>query len=125
MDPLQYMRAPFPPVPRQTQALSSTTFNIPPLDGSLTLPQMVDWHAEHSPQHTVFEYAEADGTVVAVKFPELMCAMHRGARVVLSGMPKSGFDGKKKRPLVAIVANSGACTTEMSSFRLFMPPQTP
>ncbi|KAJ7096123.1 hypothetical protein C8R44DRAFT_379494 [Mycena epipterygia] len=40
------------------QGLSSSTFKPPPLDGSLLLPDVFDHHAQHSPDHPLFVYAE-------------------------------------------------------------------
>ncbi|THH29838.1 hypothetical protein EUX98_g4346 [Antrodiella citrinella] len=51
---------PIPTVPN-TQALNSTTFRLPPLDGSLMIPEVWDWHLKYSPNHPVFIYTDDDG----------------------------------------------------------------
>lgn len=59
------------PPPPKTQALSPTTkFNVPPLDGSLSLPEIYDWHAEHNAYHGLFVYATEDGTKRTISFKE-------------------------------------------------------
>jgi hypothetical protein len=36
------------------QAVRYSTFTPPPMDGTMTVPDVFDWHAEHSPDHVVF-----------------------------------------------------------------------
>jgi hypothetical protein len=36
------------------QAVCYSTFTPPPMDGTMTVPDVFDWHAEHSPDHVVF-----------------------------------------------------------------------
>jgi hypothetical protein len=36
------------------QAVHYSTFTPPPMDGTMTVPDVFDWHAEHSPDHVVF-----------------------------------------------------------------------
>jgi hypothetical protein len=36
------------------QAVHCKTFTPPPMDGTMTVPDVFDWHAEHSPDHVVF-----------------------------------------------------------------------
>lgn len=55
-----YKWLPIEPLPLN-QALSSGTFQPPPLDGSLTLPEIYDWHLEHSPEHQLFAYTDSFG----------------------------------------------------------------
>ena len=107
MDPRLYMKWPYPPLPTRTQALSSETFKVPPLDGSLTIVQMLDWQAEHSPGHSMYEYAEDDGSIVKLKFPEVRRAVHRGARLIEKALPTRESIRDKVRPLIAVVANAG------------------
>lgn len=56
----------FPILPIPTPHGQNTpTFHPPPLDGSLSIPEIFEFHAEHSPEHPVFIYddgrKEADG----------------------------------------------------------------
>ncbi|TCD61564.1 putative NRPS-like protein biosynthetic cluster [Steccherinum ochraceum] len=91
----------------KTQALSSKTFKIPPLDGSLTLPEIWDWHLENSPEHPLFVYVDENGTEKSLIFRDAIYAMHRAGRIMRSRMPESLAE---TRPLVAILAVSDAIT---------------
>ncbi|GJE93533.1 acetyl-CoA synthetase-like protein [Phanerochaete sordida] len=102
MDPNRYMTLPIPPLPR-TQALTTTTFRPPPLDGSVTLPEMWDWHASHSPAHPLFSFADDQGAVRTILWPEAVRACHRAARRTLSSLKQGA-----PRAVVAILA---ACDT--------------
>lgn len=70
------------PPPPKTHALSSTTFRPPPLDGSLSVPEMWDWHAEHSANHPLFRYAKDDGSVRTIPWGEVIGAALRAAKVI-------------------------------------------
>ncbi|KAJ7244352.1 hypothetical protein C8J57DRAFT_1725733 [Mycena rebaudengoi] len=51
------------PPPPQTQALSSSTFTSPPLDGCLTIAEIYDWHFKNTPHHRLFVFAQKDDTI--------------------------------------------------------------
>lgn len=56
---------------------TSSTFTEPPLDGSLNLPMLVDWHGEKSANHTWAVYPKHDdGTLQEVTWRHLQGAMH-------------------------------------------------
>ena len=78
MNPASYMQLPLPPLPR-TQGLSSPTFKLPPLDGSLILPHVWDWHYETSPDHPVMVYSDDDGSTTIIRMKEVVHAIHRAA----------------------------------------------
>jgi hypothetical protein len=105
IDPNTLKIVPIPPAPA-TQALSSTTFHAPPLDGSLTIAEMWDWHAEHSPEHPVFQYSDDNGNVTTIKWPEAARAMHRGGRFMQSFAAAHPVSSSRK-PIVSILASSG------------------
>lgn len=107
MDPRAYMRVPFPPFERRTQGISSNTFKVPPLDGSLTIPELFDWQAEHSPHYPVYEYAEDGGFIVALTFTEARQAIHRGVRLIQDVLSATASTRNKSRPIVAIVSSAG------------------
>ncbi|KAJ7579078.1 hypothetical protein C8J56DRAFT_1006701 [Mycena floridula] len=94
------------PAPPQTQALFSDSFRPPPLDGSLTLAQIWDWHAENTPEHRLFVYANSDGSIRTILWPEAVRAVHTGANMLGSRVTHS-FSAK---PVVAIVAMSDSIT---------------
>src|ERR1700743_2036418 len=93
-----------PPLPN-SQALSSITFKKPVLDGSMTLPEIYDWHYINSPNHPLFVYSDDLDNVQTIVFYEAVRAIHKVARLVRSQLPvefrKSG------RPTVAILSSSG------------------
>ncbi|KAK0220052.1 hypothetical protein IW262DRAFT_1554790 [Armillaria fumosa] len=96
------------PIPPQTQALTSKTFIPPPLDGSLTLPEIYDWHSKHNPDHRLFVYTQQDGTPKTIYWPEAARAVHTGAKLFRDRLGcKLGADEK---PVVAILAISDTIT---------------
>ena len=96
---------PLPSVPN-TQGLTSTTFCRPPLDGTLTIAEMWDWHAEHSPEHPAFEYSDDNGSVTTIRWPEANRAMHIGGWLVKNFAATHPVSNSRK-PVVSILASSG------------------
>ncbi|KAJ7046114.1 hypothetical protein C8F04DRAFT_1322704 [Mycena alexandri] len=95
------------PPPPQTQARSSSTFAPPPLDGSLTIPQLYDWHFHNTRNHRLFVYARADGSVVRnIYWPEAIQAVYRGAKILRDRF--KWVSGTAETPVVAILASSDA-----------------
>ena len=92
-----------PPVPR-TQALTSTTFRPPPLDGSLAIPELWDWHYEHSPQHPLFIYSDDEGTATTITWREACRAIHQAGHIARRLVLQ---DGLSTRPTFAILAGNG------------------
>ncbi|KAJ7842962.1 hypothetical protein B0H14DRAFT_2779739 [Mycena olivaceomarginata] len=70
------------PPPPQTQARSSSTFVPPPLDGSLTIPQLYDWHFHRTTNHRLFVYPRADGSVRTIYWPDGVQAVYVGAKIL-------------------------------------------
>ena len=94
-----------PPIPR-TQALSSKTFSPPPLDGSLTIPELYDWHYKHSPEHPLFVYLDDHGNLVTITWKEAAQATHRTASLIcniVAGEPPVDTPHR----VFAIVASNG------------------
>ncbi|KAF9556258.1 acetyl-CoA synthetase-like protein [Agrocybe pediades] len=93
----------FPAVPR-TQALSTKTFTPPPLDGSMLLPEMCDWHRQHSLNHPLFVYARQNGELQAITWTQVAEAIYTGTRLVRNTM---GWQpGHKDTQVVGILAPS-------------------
>lgn len=97
---LDYDLPPYPIL----HATNSSTFHLPPLDGSLTLPELYEWHLTNSPDHPFFVFAESTGNVKTIVWREISLAIRRGARFVKSHV--SGH-GSVAAPIVAILAHSG------------------
>lgn len=73
-----------PQVPNP-QGLSSRTFVTPPIDGSLTIAEVFDFNAEHSPEHPYFVYEDqSTHNIVPVTWKSLRNATRRVARIVHS-----------------------------------------
>lgn len=73
-----------PQVPNP-QGLSSKTFVTPPIDGSLTMAEIFDFHAEHSPEHPYFIYEDqSTHEIIPVTWKSLRDATRRVARIVHS-----------------------------------------
>ncbi|KIJ29342.1 hypothetical protein M422DRAFT_269298 [Sphaerobolus stellatus SS14] len=80
---------------------SSSTFNRPPLDGSLNLLQIVQYNGKHSPQHPLFRYYEETCNHDIV-WSEAVVAFRRAAQYFLQQAPHAPSESKK--PVVAILA---------------------
>ena len=95
------------PPPPPTQALTSTTFVPPPHDLSLTVPEIIDFHRVHSPNHVVYVYEDSPGERKQITFSTWVRAIHRAGRCLrnLFRFPESQVRGSK--PVVSLLANSG------------------
>ncbi|KAK0199436.1 NRPS-like enzyme [Desarmillaria ectypa] len=59
------------------QGVSSSTYNPPPLDGSLTVPELFDYNGFHSAKHTLFRYNNLDnGESRSITWAEGVAAFH-------------------------------------------------
>ena len=100
----EYFSLPIPPVPN-TQALESNTFKCPPLDGSLSLPEIYDWHYHNTPDHPLFVFADEADENHTILWPQAVRAVHEAGRIVRSRVPRD--DKRSSTPVVAIVAAVG------------------
>lgn len=72
-----------PPVPTP-QGLKTKDFKAPPLDGSLTLVEVFEYNAKHSPNHAFFRYEDTPGHFKNINWKQLHRATYRVARIVES-----------------------------------------
>jgi hypothetical protein len=95
------------PPPPPTQALNTTTFTPPPLDLSLTVAEIIDFHRIHSPNHIAYVYENAPGECEQITFSTWIRAIHRAGRYVrdLFQLPEPQVGGVK--PIISMLANSG------------------
>ncbi|KAF8200271.1 hypothetical protein BJ912DRAFT_921743 [Pholiota molesta] len=94
--------------PPPTQALQSKTFRPPPLDGSLTLPEIYDWHFVNTPDHRLFIFADDNQNTRTILWPEAVRAIYNGARFLRNTIDrKPDSDGI---PIVAILAAADTIT---------------
>ncbi|TCD70281.1 putative NRPS-like protein biosynthetic cluster [Steccherinum ochraceum] len=103
--PAKPLVGPFPPIP-QTQALTSKTFRVPPVDGSHMVPDVWDWHLEYSPNHPVFVYTEGDGKEKVLAWRDVTPGIHRAGALIQSKIEASPGN----RPIVAVLAASDSIT---------------
>jgi len=97
-------------VPR-TQALSSSTFRLPPLDGSLHPAEFPEWLAEHSPDHPLFVYERPGGGVQTLRWADAAQAVLHAAqrmRTLLGWVPGLAHGGKV--PIVGVLASLDSIT---------------
>ncbi|KAJ7673944.1 hypothetical protein DFH06DRAFT_1467316, partial [Mycena polygramma] len=66
-----------------SQGVNPRTFCPPPLDGSLTIPQLLDYHLERSPNHKAYIYDDGRGGIGSVEFAEYIRAVHAACRRLL------------------------------------------
>ncbi|KAJ7697661.1 hypothetical protein B0H17DRAFT_1130265 [Mycena rosella] len=94
---------PLPPAP-QTQALSSSTFKPPPLDGSLSIGQIYDWHFQNTPNHRLFLFSQDDGKTRTIYWPEAVHAIYIGAKILRDRF--GWIAGRTETPIVGILTAS-------------------
>ncbi len=64
-------------MPSTLPDVASLTFKPPPLDGSLTFPELFDYNAIHSPKHPLFRYDDPDnGGFRTILWEEAVAAFH-------------------------------------------------
>jgi acyl-CoA synthetase (AMP-forming)/AMP-acid ligase II len=85
------------------QGLTSKTFKQPPLDGSLLLPEIFDYHAEQSPDHPLFRYVDARNILHTISWSRAVKAFHNAARITRQRVEAAGG----RRPMVGILAAAG------------------
>lgn len=95
------------PPPPQTQAHFSSTFKAPPLDGTLTIAQIYDWHFLNTPNHPLFVYARDDGSTRTIYWPEAVRAVYAGAKFLRDRFKWTAGTGEM--PVVGVLASSGLC----------------
>jgi acyl-CoA synthetase (AMP-forming)/AMP-acid ligase II len=105
----------FPNLPR-TQGLRSKSFIPPTIDGSKTIPEIVDWHLTNNPGHTIFTYhQESSGEFKTISWKEAIHAIHTAAFLLASRLEGLGVRVTDDHaPVVGIFATSGdvfGCST--------------
>jgi hypothetical protein len=94
----------------QAHALTSTTFRLPPLDGSLTIPEVYDWHLIHNPDHVLWIHSSGgaidDRTEITLK--QGVHAIHRAARLLTEHLSQKGLQpATRDAPVIALFAATG------------------
>lgn len=95
------------------QGASSQTFNPPPTDGSLTLVEIFDYNALHSPNHPLFRYeGPVDGALKEILWSEAVPAIHKASRLVRAIVSDTH---PASRPVIAILASMGMFAMTLAS----------
>lgn len=89
---------------RTSQAASSPTFTAPPIDGSLSIPEMWDYIMIHNSDHPLFVY-EKNGTVQTIPWSEGIRAIHTAAHLVESILRP--LTAKTSQAPIAVLAVTG------------------
>ncbi|KIM78762.1 hypothetical protein PILCRDRAFT_10982 [Piloderma croceum F 1598] len=97
------------PLPPRTQALSSSTFTLPPLNGTLTPPELYDFHLQYSPNHPFFVYTKS-GSTHTILWSKAVRSAHRAGRIVQSRLDDGKTNAPSCRPIVSILALSDTIT---------------
>ncbi|KAJ7490927.1 hypothetical protein FB451DRAFT_1221453 [Mycena latifolia] len=87
-----------------SQGANSPTFCPPPLDGSLTFPQILEHQLAHSPNHVAYIYDDPAGNIVSVSVAQYITTVHAGCRRVLRDMGPSRDSDNGKGIVVGIFA---------------------
>ncbi|RDX49617.1 acetyl-CoA synthetase-like protein [Lentinus brumalis] len=69
------------PAVQTWQGANSKTFKRPDLDTNLTLPELFEHHAKHSPEHPVFVYADDEQQEHLIRFPEVYRGIRKAATI--------------------------------------------
>ena len=106
-------------VPRKREpakAPDSPTFSRPPLDHSLTLPEIYEWHAEHSPQHPLFIYENSPGVNKTILWSQAGRGIVRASNFVRNRV-EGGYEAaaSQEAPVVALLATLGLGSVFSSS----------
>lgn len=86
----------------------SVTFNRPPLDGSLSLTELYDWHYLHNRDYPLFVYEDAPGLLRTISMGEGVQGIHRATAYV--NIKVGSGDTTKEPAVVAILSASGERT---------------
>ncbi|KAJ7651348.1 hypothetical protein FB45DRAFT_1051095 [Roridomyces roridus] len=85
------------------QGISSPTFKAGPVDGTLTIPQLLELQLEQSPDHPAFIYDLPSGDIVSITFSQYIRAVHAAAGRLLQNTTPIGYG---KPTIVGLFANT-------------------
>ncbi|EPQ58591.1 acetyl-CoA synthetase-like protein, partial [Gloeophyllum trabeum ATCC 11539] len=91
--------------------MSTLTFSLPPSDGSLSIPQVYDYHYVHNAGAPLFKYRASNGEVKTLSWATSVRAIHRVARLIQAYVENAGQRGSGSNPVVfAILASIDSFT---------------
>ncbi|KAH9889266.1 acetyl-CoA synthetase-like protein [Cubamyces lactineus] len=93
-----------------TTTNSESTFKYPPLDHTLSVPGLYEYHAKNSPDHPAFTYASVTGVPRDIPYAEVWARIGVVAKLISEHQPRlpdSGtLEGAGSCPVIGIVALS-------------------
>ncbi|KAJ7448231.1 hypothetical protein B0H11DRAFT_2247804 [Mycena galericulata] len=89
------------------QGTNNPTFSAGPIDGALTMPQLLELQLKQSPDHPAYIYDDPQGEIISIKFSHYIRTVHAAARLFLrdTGTFSSRPDGEAT--VIAIFATAG------------------
>ena len=84
-----------------------STFALPPLDGSLTLPDLYEWHSRNSPKHPLFVYEDKPGKLRTILYGDFIYGLDRAAKLCTQVVGIEAIHEHVNAPVVSIVGNLG------------------
>ncbi|KIY43241.1 acetyl-CoA synthetase-like protein [Fistulina hepatica ATCC 64428] len=88
-------------------------FQAPPIDGSLSVPQIYDWHLIHNVHYPVFLYQSEDGGAkkdVVLTYGHVVPAAHEAGRYISRATGVSIDPSVKLKPVIAVMSASDSIT---------------
>ncbi|KAJ7153225.1 hypothetical protein C8R46DRAFT_1357140 [Mycena filopes] len=82
-------------------------FKRPPQDGSLSLTEILLYHAKENPTHPLFRYLDTDGNLKTIDWCQSVRAFQRAAHIIKEHV---GLASPEARPVVAILASADHIT---------------
>ena len=82
-------------------------FTVPPLDHSLTLPEIYAWNAEHSPKHPLFVFEETPGSLRTILWEEAAHGIDRAAKLCTAAVGQDA-PGKDDARVIAVLGTLGS-----------------
>ncbi|KAG6915163.1 hypothetical protein DXG01_012958, partial [Tephrocybe rancida] len=77
---------------------------VPPLDGTLHVPELYDWQYYNNPTQTAFLYTDGDSVIQHITYREFIPAIHRAGRLVASLINIDISGDHDDYPVVALIS---------------------
>ena len=84
------------------------SFALPPLDGSLTLPDLYEWHSKNSPKHPLFVFEDEPGKLRTILWEEAIRGVNHAARIATDAVGVDVIrESDNDLPVVSILGSLG------------------
>ncbi|KAF9474145.1 acetyl-CoA synthetase-like protein [Pholiota conissans] len=88
----------------------TSTFTAPPYDGSYDILQIIEHHRQHSSNHPLFRYANANGAIQTITWGSASKSFDVATRYVLDNVSLDRSEIVSSYPVVGILANLDSIT---------------